>query len=195
MAKKKISTVRYLSFFITRAFLIAVLLMMSFSCLILIGYFGDYYLNEKKGNNSPLYGAYIIVSKSMVPTINVNDAIIIKRIDNDNYKIGDVITFNSSIPENEEVAVTHRIIDKTENKKNSSLYTTKGDHNVAKDDALVKTEDIYGKVLFKIPCVGYIQGFFSKPKNFLLTLLIPTFLFIIYELGRIYKMLYRKRKS
>ena len=191
--KKQISTAKYLSFFITRAFLIAVLLVISFSCFILVCYLGDYFINSKSGKStSPLFGAYVIVSKSMVPTINVGDAIVIKRIDNDNYRIGDIITFTSSSVNYNGLAVTHRVVNKEQYDNNESLYTTKGDNNLLVDAALVKTEDIHGKVLFKVPSVGFTQSFFKKPVNFLFCFLIPTMLFIIYELIKINSLLRQK---
>ena len=195
MKNKRISTIKYLSFFITRAFLIAILILMSFSCLLLVCYFSDYYLNSKNSNKSPLFGAYVIVSKSMVPTINVNDAVVIKRIDNDDYKVGDVITFDSSLVNYNGVAVTHRIIEKEQLRSNESLYTTKGDNNHNKDSSLVETKDIYGKVLFKIPYVGYIQDFLEKPYTYLLALLIPLTMYIVYKLFRSYYSLFRKRRN
>ncbi len=183
---------QYLSFFITRSFLIAVLF---FMCLITI-IFGFYFIDLSIHSDSPLFGAYVIVSPSMVPTIKINDAIVIRRVDHDNYKIGDIITFTSNDSQYKGLTITHRIVDKkVEQKGEISRYTTKGDNNVIADPTPVHTNDIFGRVLFKIPKIGYIQNYLSKPTNFFKCLFIPGLLFVGYEVGRIIFMLKNQKKD
>ena len=44
--------------------------------LCIAGYFLDLFINVKTGNyDYPLFSGYVIVSKSMVPTININDVL------------------------------------------------------------------------------------------------------------------------
>ena len=46
-------------------------------------WWGDACYNSSRViSKSPLLNAYVIVTESMVPTINVNDAIIVKRVKN-----------------------------------------------------------------------------------------------------------------
>lgn len=187
----KFQNIYYLSYFIARAFLIAVLCFLCFLTFVFMCYFVSISINSK----NPLFGAYVIVSPSMVPTIKINDAIIIKRVDHDKYNIGDIITFSSSDNQYKGLTVTHRVVDKVvEDEGKVSKYTTKGDNNYIADAVPVKTDDIYGKVLFKIPKVGYIQNFFSKPTNFFLCLLIPGILFAFYEISRIFVMLFQQKE-
>lgn len=183
----------YLSKIVIKAFLIAVLCVVGFSALIFSCYYVDLLVNVKNGNEkTPLFGAYVIVSPSMVPTIKVNDAIVIKRIDDDKYNVGDIITFNSSDVRYNGLTVTHRIVDKQATNINSSIYTTKGDNNPVIDPTAVKTDAIYGKVLFKIPRLGYFQNFISKPSNFFICILIPALIVLIYDGYRIFKSLSRR---
>ena len=187
--------IKYLSHFIARAFLIAVFSMMILITLVVFIYLGDLLLNVQTGHtNNPLFSAYVIVSESMVPTIEINDAIVVKREKDEKYHIGDIITFNSSIQNYEGQAVTHRIVDKEIDTDTSSVYTTKGDNNSRVDPSPVKTESIYGKVLFKIPNAGSIQNFFSKPSNFFISLIIPAMLVILYDIIRIFIAM-KKRKE
>ena len=106
---------------------------------------------------------YISRKNGKYSTIMINDAIVIKRVDNDKYKIGDIITFISSDSNYKGLTITHRVVDKLAVGEKNSIYTTKGDNNRVIDPATVSTRDIYGKVLFKIPKIGYMQDFFSKP--------------------------------
>ena len=77
-------------------------------------------------------------------------------------------------------------MDKESSEYESSIYTTKGDNNPIVDPSKVETSAIYGKVLFKIPNLGNVQSFFSKPTNFFLCLLIPAIIFIGYDFIRIF---------
>ena len=178
---------------ILKSFLISVCIFFSFILLVVSVYFGDLIINSSKENYvSPLYGFYVIVSPSMVPTIHINDGILIKRIDKDNYNIGDIITFSSRDLKYEGLIVTHRIVKKKNVKANNSLYTTKGDNNPVNDPALVDTNSIYGKVLIKLPKIGYIRTFFSKPINYFYSLLIPIIVVLIYDFFRIRNMIKEK---
>ena len=130
----------------------------------------------------------------MVPTIKIDDAIVVKRVDNDKYKVGDIITFASKDTNYEGLAVTHRIVEKHKLDDKTSVYTTKGDNNQVIDPVSVKTDAIYGKVLFKVPKVGKIQEFFSHPANYLYCLLIPAVIFISYDVTKIFIMITKKKK-
>ncbi len=187
-------TLMYFSRFLVRAFLIAILFLMIGIGLLFFVYFGDLFINTSLGNNkSPLFGAYVIASPSMVPTIDTKDAIVIKRVDHDNYDVGDIITFASMDSSMSGKLITHRIIEKNEIDKDTSSYVTKGDNNLVRDSSSVNTSAIYGKVLFRVPKIGYIQDFFSKPSNYFLCLLIPSIIFIVYDVIRIFKSLKQKK--
>lgn len=191
---QKIETFTYLSHFIIRSFLIAVFCSLSFFAIIITVYLGDLYINVKRGNfKNPLFSTYVIVSPSMVPTIMINDGIVVQRKNHDEYNIGDIITFSSSDINYEGLLITHRIVDKKEESSDSSIYITKGDNNELVDPSFVKTEAIYGKVLFKIPKLGYLQDFFLKPINYFLCLLIPSLIFVIYEFYRIGIIIFQKK--
>ena len=190
----QIYVVSYITRFVTRAFLISILCFMILFSVVITCYLGDLLINSKSGKpKNPLFSTYVIVSPSMVPTIKINDAIVIKRVDNDGYKIGDIITFTSSDINYKNLMVTHRIVNKENISYKNSVYTTKGDNNLRVDPSSVQTNAIHGRVLFKIPKVGYIKDFFSKPINYFLCLLIPAIIFILYDVLRIFIMMYKKK--
>ena len=89
--------------------------------------FIDLQKNIKNGENKqPLFGAYIIISPSMVPTINVEDAIIIQRKEADELKVGDIITFTSSDPRYSGLTITHRIVGIEKSKKEDIYFINSG---------------------------------------------------------------------
>lgn len=185
---------KYITHFVMHSFLIAIFCFLGLIAILVSIYFTDLLLNAKNGNfKTPLFNAYVIVSPSMVPTIKINDAIVIKREDNNKYAVGDIITFLSSDINYSGLTITHRVVDKKRVSEGKYLYTTKGDNNAVNDPTQVPTEDIYGKVLFKIPRIGYVQSFLSKPSNFFLCILGPAFLVIIYDLIRIFKVLSNRK--
>ena len=187
--------IQYYSYFVTRAFLLAIFGLLFIIAILVVIYLGDLFINVRSGNyKSPLFGGYVIVSPSMVPTININDAIVIKRLKNDQYSIGDIISFFSTEYDKEGMIITHRVVKKDANIDNSSEYVTKGDNNPIPDKKSVNTSNIYGKVFLIIPKLGYVQSFLSKPINFALCILIPAGFVILYDIIRIRKAIQRSKK-
>ena len=108
----------------------------------------------KKEENIQIFGyrAYIVLTGSMEPSINIGDVVIIKRVEKDKIQVGDIITFKV---DGQATTVTHRITEMLEEEGNP-IYITKGDHNNANDPDLVKYENIQGIMLFKIGKLGKI---------------------------------------
>lgn len=116
------------------------------------------------------YKSYIIKTNSMEPTINVNDVLITKKVNKDEIKTGDVITFIK----NGEV-ITHRITQIDENGE----YTTKGDNNNIEDSFTINYDNIEGKHILTIPYLGRIVEILDNKIVFLIiTLIILMFIFI-----------------
>lgn len=167
-------TSRFLFHFITKSLFIAlftIIIGISFITLIVIG---DTLYNVKKGNNVvPLIGGYVIITPSMVPTINVNDAVLVKRVSNNELIIGDIITFKSSDERYKGLTITHRVVGTQSISSGNLVYRTKGDNNRIEDSAVVDFKNIYGKVIIKFPKLGYLKDFISKPIGFIMLIIIP----------------------
>lgn len=116
------------------------------------------------------YKSYIIKTNSMEPTININDVIITKKVERDEIKTGDVITFM----QNGEV-ITHRITQIDTNGE----YTTKGDNNNIEDTFKIAYENIEGKHILTIPQLGKIVQVLDNKMVFLIiTLIVLIFMLI-----------------
>lgn len=185
---------RYILYFFMRAFVLAVTCFIVCIGVLVFVYFGDRIINLN-GDKSPIFSGYIIVSPSMVPTINVNDGIIVGRVDNDGYRIGDIISFSSNDMMYKDLTVTHRIVDKESIKRGDSVYTTKGDNNMVADASKVDTKEIYGRVLFIVPRIGYVYEFFSKPSNFFMIIMIGIGGVICYNIASIGRIMVKKRRT
>ena len=79
---------------------------------VLIAYVFLAQVHKDDNNYKPSISFYTIVSPSMNPTIKVNDAIIVKRDNNDKYIVGDIISFYSTEYDSNGMVITHRIINK-----------------------------------------------------------------------------------
>lgn len=176
--------------FITKVFLYVIFILLIIIFLLFTFYFVDLVSNIKSGENKPpLFDAYVIVSPSMVPTIKVQDGIVIQRMEVDKLEKGDIISFLSSDPRYQGVIITHRIIGIEKSQSGDYLFRTKGDNNHIEDSSLVKEEDIYGKVVFNIPFLGYIRQFLFQYLGWFFLIVLPLLYFIMINVVNVRKRL------
>ncbi len=112
----------------------------------------------------------VVLTGSMEPTIKSGEMIIIKE--QTDYNVDDIVTYK----EDRNFFVTHRIINKYENK-----YETKGDNNNLVDEPIDK-DQIEGKVIYHSKVCGFFILYLLKPIT-----LIVIIIFIVKEFfGHIY---------
>ena len=159
--------------------------------LVIVVNFVDKQYNLKNGNNKKdLFSAYTIVSPSMVPSINVLDVVVTMRVNNpEDLKKGDIITFNSTDYRYSGVLVTHRIVDIEKTSSGEYLFTTKGDNNNTPDSSRISFNEIYGRVLFRIPKIGYIQYYLSSILGWVAIIIAPAVMIIGYDIYKLIKTL------
>lgn len=112
------------------------------------------YKSIKNPNKTPdLFGkkAFVIISGSMIPEIQIGDIVIVN--DTNNVKISDIIAFRR-----ESSVIVHRIINEM-NVNGNLMYQTKGDNNNVPDVELVNKDSIEGVLIGKIPFIGKILMF------------------------------------
>ena len=153
------------------------------------------------------FGFYIVQSESMernkddeMTELNVhginfakNDLIIVKRLSDEKkkeLKVGDVITFTST---NSDASfgqtVTHmirevvKVKDKDTGTEEVIGFKTVGTSNgmIAKDEATVYFNHIYGQYKGKLPAVGHFFTFMKTTPGYIVCILIPFLLLIIYN--------------
>ncbi len=174
--------------FVAKVLLYSILIILILVAIGFAAYFVDLQRNLKKGiNKSPLLGAYIIISPSMDPTIKVEDAIIILREEPTDLKVGDIITFLSSDPRYSGLTITHRIVGIEKSENGDLFFRTKGDNNNAEDSALVSSKNIFGRVILKIPKIGYIQSLLMQSYGWVLLVVIPCLGIVIYDIIKLVK--------
>ncbi|MCX8179695.1 MAG: signal peptidase I [Candidatus Aenigmarchaeota archaeon] len=90
------------------------------------------------------------------------DVLVIKGVEREKLKVGDVIVFDI---EEQKIPIVHRII-----KIDGEKIITKGDHNPVADPWEVKR--IHGKVIFIIPFLGWPKLIFTYIVSWLLSLIL-----------------------
>ena len=132
---------------------------------------------------------YTILTQSMYPTIIAGDVVITYKEDNNKYNDGDVITFVSE--QNGGITITHRV-DEVYNVNDSYSYKTKGDNNNAPDNEITSGDNVLGKVVVKIPKVGYIQQFLVSKTGWIVAVILPCLGIVIYDILKLFKHTARK---
>ena len=86
--------------------------------------------------------ACVVKSSSMEPAIKAGSVIYVSQYEADEkISPGDIVSFQAG-----NVMVTHRVVS----------MKTKGDANAVCDAMPVSQEELYGKVRFQIPWIGYL---------------------------------------
>ena len=150
--------------------------------LILIVYLAFIVVQRISGNQSIFgYRIFAVATGSMVPDYNVNDVLAIKEVDHDELQVGDDITYLGNRQDVNGKIVTHRIIDiKTIDGKKS--YITKGINNITEDPS-IEDDQIYGKVMGKIPIVTEINHIIKNQYGFFFLIFIPLVTVIFLEIA------------
>lgn len=112
------------------------------------------------------YGGVVAVSNSMSPEIQVDDFLLIKKLNN--YQVGDIVAF-----ECDNKIITHRIAEVTDNG-----IITKGDQNT-QNDSSISQEQILGKVVGVNNALGTIIFFVKSPIFWVVVVLIFSLFFAI----------------
>ena len=116
---------------------------------------------------------FSVISPSMTPAYNVGDLVYVKNVDPETIEIGDAITF--VLDENLTVA-THRVVGiDLEN----SHFFTKGDANETPDSNPVHFKNLVGKVVFKLPLLGYVADWVQNPPGTYIAVTIGAVLLIL----------------
>ena len=88
------------------------------------------------------YGASVVLSGSMEPTLSVGDLLIVREAEH--YEVGDIVVYQSGT-----IPVVHKIVSMDE-----ETVVTRGDANNTNDEPFPVTA-LKGKVIRVIPKVGY----------------------------------------
>ncbi|MBS7623463.1 signal peptidase I [Candidatus Bathyarchaeota archaeon] len=111
----------------------------------------------------------VVVSGSMVPTLNVGDIIFIKGSPAENIDLGTIVVFHS--PREYDTLVVHRVVQKIDS-GGAVYFKTKGDFNRYQDDWTVPEDHIVGIYAARIPYLGIVVMRLREPAGTVLIIIL-----------------------
>jgi len=117
----------------------------------------------------------------MEPAIPVGSIVVVKKVNPEDVKVGDVIAFETG-----ESRTMHRVVEKVV-ENGSFHFRTKGDANEDPDPWIVKPEGVSGALMLTIPYYGCLLVFAGTPIGFALFILVPAIILIANEVRNILK--------
>jgi len=103
--------------------------------------------------------AYIVHGHSMEPTLQPNDAIIVRGVPAMKIRVGDVVTLDDGAGR---WPITHRVVGKTIGVGQIGLIT-KGDANRAPEKWSVDASHSIGRLGLRLPAFGLVAAFTTSP--------------------------------
>lgn len=126
--------------------------------------------------------AFVVLSDSMSKTdFDAGDLVLIKEVDPATLKAGDIITYRSQNPHNYGENVTHKIRSLTTAPDGNPGFITYGTTTDTDDEAVVTYPYVQGKYVLSLPNVGTFFTFLRTPLGYILFILVPFLLLIIYQ--------------
>ncbi|MBR4057710.1 MAG: signal peptidase I [Oscillospiraceae bacterium] len=141
-------------------------------------------VNTFDRNDRNIFGfrAYIVLSDSMSATdFDAGDLVLVKEVDPTTLQEGDIIAYQSQNAENYGQTVTHKIRAKTTDANGNPGFITYGTTNNVDDETVVTYPFILGKYQTALPHVGTFFQFLKTPQGYIVCILIPFLLLIIYQ--------------
>ena len=123
---------------------------------------------------------FTVVTESMKPEYVVGDAIVTRTIEPSEIKIGDDITYLGLAESFKDKIVTHRVINIEKAEDGTYIFETKGIAN-PKADPKINESQIFGKVIYKIKSISYINSIIGNLYGMYFAIFIPFGLIMFIE--------------
>lgn len=141
------------------------------------------------------YKIFIVLSDSMSKTdFDAGDLVLVKEIDPNTLKEGDIISYVSQNTSNFGETVTHKIRKITTDAQGNPGFVTYGTTTDTDDETIVTHPYVLGKYEMRIPKLGKFFQFLKTTPGYLVCILIP-FLILILSEGIRCIGLFRKYKA
>lgn len=128
------------------------------------------------------YKAFIVLSDSMKATdFDAGDLVLIKQVDPTTLQEGDIIAFQSQDPASFNETITHKIRGKTVAPNGEPAFITYGTTTGNDDATPVTYPFIIGQYQFSIPKVGTFFQFLKTPQGYIICILVPFLMLILYQ--------------
>lgn len=150
--------------------------------IILIGVIVIVLTQRVSNNKMSIAGLRIfnVITRSMVPQYNVGDVLLTRWIDPSEIQVGDDITYQGTEESFKDKIVTHRVIMTKKTEEGFYIFQTQG---IANDepDPIINESQVYGKVLYKIKSITYLNGIIGNLYGMYFAIFIPMGLLFFVE--------------
>lgn len=128
------------------------------------------------------YKAFIVLSDSMSATdFDAGDLVLVREVAPATLQAGDIITYQSQNSHNYGENVTHKIRALTVTEDGNPGFITYGTTTNTNDEAIVTYPYIQGKYVMALPKVGTFFQFLKTTQGYILCILLPFLMLIIYQ--------------
>lgn len=150
--------------------------------IILVGLLAIIGVQRVSNNKMAVAGfrIFTVITESMVPKYQVGDAIFTQTIEPSQIKVGDDITYLGTAESFKDKIVTHRVIKIEKGDDGLYIFQTKGIANDEPDPKINETQ-IYGKVIYKIKSISYLNGVVGNLYGMYFAIFIPFGLIMFIE--------------
>lgn len=130
------------------------------------------------------YRSFTVRSGSMTPAIETGDVVVTEPISPLSARVGDIVTFVD--PEGTGKLFSHRV-QSVRAAGEDVAFVTRGDANTSTEHWRVPADGSIGKVVYRIPKVGYALAWIDSPPARLALIAIPALLLLWAALVRIWR--------
>lgn len=147
--------------------------------LILVAVVIIVFIARANGKSPTIFGftVFRVSSDSMVPSLNVGDIIMDQKVDPEDIKIGDIVSYTCLDGKLKGQTITHRVVKGPISRNGEYSYITKGDKEGAVEDAEISYDQIEGKYLYTMSWLNGVYTFFLSPGGLITFIGIIVFLF------------------
>ena len=128
------------------------------------------------------YKAFIVLSDSMSATdFSLVVLVLSKEVDPATLQAGDIISFQSTDPDNYGEVVTHKIRELTTDENGNPGFVTYGTTTGKNDETIVTYDFVLGKYQTKLPGVGTFFQFLKTTPGYIVCIFLPFLLLILVQ--------------
>ena len=141
-------------------------------------------VNTFDRNDRAVFGhkMYIVLSDSMSATdFAAGDLVVVREVDPSSLQVGDIVAFVSQAADSYGQTVTHKIRSRTTTPDGEPGFITYGTTTGIDDEEIVTYPYVQGKYAFSIPKLGSFFTFMKTPVGYLVCILLPFLLLIMYQ--------------
>lgn len=132
----------------------------------------------------------VVRSGSMEPALPVGSLVFLERVQPEQVKVGDVISYHVG-----NARVTHRVVEVGKDATGAPGFQTKGDANAEPDAGMVAASTVDRREVMTLPYVGTASNFVRSRNGFYAIILVPAAIIIASSVTSIVVELNRQRRK